>query len=54
MKTKQYAFNSDPDFIDKLDNFISLNQRKYRNRTQFILQAVEEKMDREVNKNDKV
>ena len=50
MAIKQYAFNCEESFINKLDNFIK-NKIKYKDRTQFILMAIEEKMDRKNAKN---
>lgn len=47
MKLKQYAFNCDPDIIKKIDSFISKNRSKYKDRTQFIILAIEEKLTQE-------
>lgn len=44
---KQYAFNSDTAFIKRINSFIDKHKSKYRNRTQFIIQAIEEKLERE-------
>lgn len=46
-KLKQYAFNSYPSLIKKIDFFISKNKIKYLNRTHLINQLIEEKLKKE-------
>lgn len=46
-KLKQYAFNSYPSLIKRLDYFISKNKIKYPDRTYLINQLIEEKLKKE-------
>ena len=50
MALKQYAFNCDPNLIKNIDTFISKiskTRSKYKDRTQFIILAIEEKLSHE-------
>ena len=47
MKLKQYAFNCDSDLIKRINTIISKHKYKYKDRTQFIILAIEEKLNKE-------
>lgn len=47
MKLKQYAFNCDSELIKRIDTMIGKSKYRYKDRTQFIILAIEEKLNKE-------
>ena len=47
MAIKQFAFNAEKSFIRKVDDFVKKNNNKYKDRTQLIILALEDKIKNE-------
>jgi len=52
MGLKQYAFNSEEQLIEEIDTVVKDSKSKYKDRTQFIILAIQEKLEREKNEKD--
>lgn len=51
MTKRLFSFNIDEELINQVDNTISNSKSRYKDRTQFIILAIQEKLKKEVDKN---